>query len=138
MERLNEITKSRGWKFIIVYLLCLHMSTNNWMGDVYCTIIAVFYPIFAIWDIIGTKNTKEEVLWITYFSIYALSLVWERYFEFIVNIQYYWFCKALVLILLMSPWTQGASILYAIVEPIFRQKNSNIDDEIKRVLDFGS
>eukprot|EP01025_Chloroclados_australasicus_P053106 TRINITY_DN6218_c0_g1_i2.p4 TRINITY_DN6218_c0_g1~~TRINITY_DN6218_c0_g1_i2.p4 ORF type:complete len:220 (-),score=25.37 TRINITY_DN6218_c0_g1_i2:2712-3371(-) len=95
----------------------------------------VIYPIYESFKALETKNdSRDDIQWLTYWTIYASFAVVDHYFEEQLKwIPYFYHAKLLLLLWLQLPVTRGAQRLYhQYMQPVLREYQPKID----RVLSY--
>ena len=90
------------------------------------------YPAYASYKAVKTKNVKEYVKWMMYWIVFALFTSLGTFIDFFFSwFPFYYEIKILFLIWMLSPTTNGSSMLYRkFVHPALLCREKKIDDLI--------
>ena len=90
------------------------------------------YPAYASYKAVKTKNVKEYVKWMMYWIVFALFTSLGTFIDFFFSwFPFYYEIKILFLIWMLSPATNGSSMLYRkFVHPTLVRREQKIDDLI--------
>ena len=83
------------------------------MAQVACSALSLFYPCVASFTAIRTRDELAQTQWLMYWILNGLFVVFEEVFDFAVSsIPIYYEIKALLVVWLIAPGFNGASLLY--------------------------
>lgn len=105
-------------------------------------LLGTFYPAYASYKAIRTKNVREYVKWMMYWIVFALFTSIETFTDIFVAFwfPFYYELKILFLIWLISPVSKGSlgsSILYRrFVHPTLINREEEIDQMSKSTVFF--
>ncbi|XP_060527239.1 uncharacterized protein LOC132702550 isoform X2 [Cylas formicarius] len=115
---------------------------------VFRLVFGTLYPAYASYKAVKTKNAREYVKWMMYWIVFAFFTCTETFTDIFLSwFPFYYEIKILLVIWLLSPATNGSSILYRkFVHPTLSKREEEIDEYIERakvqsyrqVLDLGS
>lgn len=102
-------------------------------------VLGTLYPAYASYKAVKTKNVKEYVKWMMYWIVFALFTCAETLADtFISWIPFYYELKIVFVLWLLSPATNGSSILYRkFVHPQLSKREKEIDNMIAKASDQG-
>lgn len=96
--------------------------------------LGTLYPAYRSYKAVRTKNVKEYVKWMMYWVVFALFTTAETFTDVFIAFwfPFYFEIKIIMLIWLLSPTTNGSSILYRkFVHPYLMKKEDKIDSLIE-------
>jgi len=92
--------------------------------------LGTLYPAYRSYKAVRTKNVKEYVKWMMYWVVFALFTTAETFTDVFLAFwfPFYFEIKIVMLVWLLSPTTNGSSILYRkFVHPYLMKKEDKID-----------
>eukprot|EP00092_Neocalanus_flemingeri_P034329 GFUD01037336.1.p1 GENE.GFUD01037336.1~~GFUD01037336.1.p1 ORF type:complete len:300 (+),score=77.95 GFUD01037336.1:202-1101(+) len=98
-------------------------------------VFGTLYPAYYSFKAVKTKNVKEYVHWMTYWIVFALITLTEEVSDLFLSFwfPFYYECKILLLVWLLSPATRGSFFLYRqVIHPTLNNREEEIDDFVKR------
>jgi len=99
---------------IILMLIAYVFFGKTFMGD----IIAYLYPALASWRAIKQPSPDNRRQWLTYWVIFGMCSLCEKFLHFLVSwIPLYFFIRLGFLIWCYHPKTLGASVVYGATRP---------------------
>jgi len=131
----------------------VHSSLTAMISTLFSRIVIVFlgtlYPAYASYKAIRNKDVKEYVKWMMYWIVFALFITVEMITDvfFAFWFPFYYELKIVVFLWLLSPATEGSSILYRkFVHPTLVKNEQEIDEylsrakeeSVKTVMDLGT
>ncbi|EFJ49839.1 hypothetical protein VOLCADRAFT_104090 [Volvox carteri f. nagariensis] len=101
--------------------------------------VATIYPVYASAKAIESKDTADDVQWLTYWTLYGSLILAEHLADQALGrVPYYYHAKFAALLWLQLPQTQGAAYLYKrFYKPALVKYGPRIDfflDKCKSVL----
>uniref|UniRef100_A0A8C3NQK4 Receptor expression-enhancing protein n=1 Tax=Geospiza parvula TaxID=87175 RepID=A0A8C3NQK4_GEOPR len=92
-------------------------------------LFGMLYPAYASYKAVKTKNIREYVRWMMYWIVFALFMATETFTDLLISwLPFYYEVKMAFVIWLLSPYTQGASLLYRrFVHPTLARREKDID-----------
>lgn len=123
------------------------------ISTLFSRIVVVFlgtlYPAYASYKAIRNKDVKEYVKWMMYWIVFALFITVEMITDifFAFWFPFYYELKIVVFLWLLSPATEGSSILYRkFVHPTLVKNEQEIDgyllrareESVKTVMELGT
>jgi len=111
--------------------------------------LGTLYPAYASYKAIRTKDVKEYVKWMMYWIVFALFITAEMITDVFLGFwfPFYYELKIVVFLWLLSPATEGSSILYRkFVHPTLVKNEQEIDgylvrareESVKTVMELGT
>lgn len=103
-------------------------------------VFGTLYPAYSSFKAVKTKNVKEYVKWMMYWIVFALFTTAETFADILLAFwcPFYYEMKIILVIWLLSPTTQGSSILYRrFVHPQLIKREREIDEYIARTTEQG-
>ena len=97
-------------------------------ASLFTKVIGVVYPIFRSIQAIDSPDKNDDIQWLTYWSVYALTLIVDDIFPFLSTVvPFYYFFKVCFLISLLNPAINGASQIYLLaIKPVYTKYESQI------------
>lgn len=91
------------------------------------------YPAYSSFKAVRTKNVKQYLKWTMYWIVFAIFTCLETFTYYIFGwFPFYDEIKILILFWMISPATEGSTIVYRkFVHPVLCNKEEEIDDYIK-------
>ena len=86
-------------------------------------------------SIIMCFHTQEYVHWMTYWIVFGLITLTEEVTDMFLGFwfPFYYECKILLLVWLLSPATRGSTFLYRqVIHPTLTSREEDIDDFVKK------
>lgn len=105
-----------------------------------CNTVAVAYPVYSSFKAIEDKSDyKEDVQWLTYWTIYGtISLLEFPFDRALASIPYYYHAKFALMLWLQMPQTKGAQVLYEKYwAPTLKKYQPKIDMCVEKVATVG-
>jgi len=101
--------------------------------------LGTLYPAYASYKAVKTKNVKEYVKWMMYWIVFALFTFIETLADTLVSwLPFYYELKIVFVLWLLSPATNGSSILYRkFVHPQLSKREKEIDSCIAKASEQG-
>ncbi|XP_033231926.1 uncharacterized protein LOC117182922 [Belonocnema kinseyi] len=103
-------------------------------------VFGTLYPAYASYKGIRTKNVKEYVKWMMYWIVFALFTCAETFTDVFFSFwfPFYYEIKIILVLWLLSPATNGSSILYRrFVHPALSRREAEIDEALARATEQG-
>jgi receptor expression-enhancing protein 1/2/3/4 len=102
-------------------------------------LLGTLYPAYASYKAVKTKNVKEYVKWMMYWIVFALFTCAETLADTFVSwLPFYYELKIVFVLWLLSPATNGSSILYRkFVHPQLSKREKEIDSAIAKASEQG-
>ncbi|KFP61564.1 Receptor expression-enhancing protein 4, partial [Cariama cristata] len=110
-------------------------------------VFGTLYPAYASYKAVKTKNIREYVRWMMYWIVFALFMATETFTDLLISgccagelglLPFYYEVKMAFVIWLISPYTQGARLLYRkFVHPTLSRKEKEIDTYIIQARERG-
>lgn len=96
-------------------------------------VLGTLYPAYASYKAVKTRNVKEYVKWMMYWIVFALFTIAETLADMFVSwLPFYYELKIVFVLWLLSPATNGSSILYRkFVHPQLSKREKEIDNMIE-------
>lgn len=94
-------------------------------------VLGTLYPAYFSYKAVRARNVKEYVKWMIYWIVFALFSSMETFTDFFFSswFPFYYEIKIVVLIWLLSPLTEGYSLLYRkFIHPALVHREKDIDD----------
>uniref|UniRef100_A0A8R1HXC0 Receptor expression-enhancing protein n=1 Tax=Caenorhabditis japonica TaxID=281687 RepID=A0A8R1HXC0_CAEJA len=121
VKKLEETTGSKREYFLygLVAVSCIYMIIGSW-AEFVCNLLGIAYPAYVSVKAIRTQDTADDTVWLIYWAVFATFALIDYFALSIMSIfPFYWMLKALFLIYLYLPQTQGATVLYhGFVDPL--------------------
>lgn len=130
-------------KFILVVAaggLALLMLLTFYGMQLITDLVGFLYPALRSFQAIETTHSKkDDVQWLTYWTVFAVFSIFEVFLKLILYVfPYYFSVKLAVVIWMMHPATRGASSLYEnFLQPMLAHHEANIDAAIKHANQHG-
>ncbi|KAG2483175.1 hypothetical protein HYH03_017967 [Edaphochlamys debaryana] len=78
-----------------------------------CNTVATIYPVYATAKAIESKDTKDDIQWLSYWAVYGSFILAEHFADQALGkVPYYYHLKFAALLWLQLPQTRGATFLY--------------------------
>ena len=108
--------------------------TAFWVARLACSCLSLFYPCIASFTAIRTRDELAQTQWLMYWILNGLFVVFEEVFDFAVSsIPIYYEIKALLVVWLIAPGFNGASLLYTrFLAPWLKENEGAIDAHVDR------
>ncbi|GIL90568.1 hypothetical protein Vretimale_17516 [Volvox reticuliferus] len=96
--------------------------------------IATIYPVYASAKAIESKETADDVQWLTYWTLYGSLILAEHVADQALGkVPYYYHAKFAALLWLQLPQTQGALYLYRrFYKPALAKYGRRIDSALEK------
>jgi receptor expression-enhancing protein 1/2/3/4 len=98
--------------------------------DLLSHVVGSLYPAYASYKAVRTKNVKEYVRWMMYWIVLAFFNSIEPFADIFIGFwfPFYYWLKIGVLVWLLAPHSNGASLLYKkFIHPSLMKKEDDID-----------
>jgi len=107
------------------------------IADLIASVTTILLPAYLSYKALRTNDPAQTHPWLIYFTILALTLLFESWALFIIGwIPFYSWLRLIFLLYLVLPQTQGAKILYLdYLEPYIVHHETAIDDFIGQTHD---
>ncbi|KAI1278087.1 Receptor expression-enhancing protein 4 [Halotydeus destructor] len=118
---------------------CCH-SLATYFYSYYRLIFGTLYPSYASYKAIKSKNVKEYARWMMFWVCFGLFSFVEIFSDVFVSfwLPFYYEIKIIFILWLMSPYGNGAKIMYKnVIHPKLMQHEMAIDTYIDRAKDVG-
>ncbi|KAL0269951.1 UNVERIFIED_CONTAM: hypothetical protein PYX00_007523 [Menopon gallinae] len=103
-------------------------------------IFGTLYPAYSSYKAVRTKNVREYVKWMMYWIVFALFTCAETFTDIFLSFwfPFYYEFKIILVVYLLSPATNGSSILYRkFVHPALIKREQEIDEYISKAMEQG-
>lgn len=102
-------------------LLCRQFIFFNVFASLLTNALGFFIPAYYSMKALQTPGNDDDTQWLTYWSVYGFFAVLETVSDHVLYwFPFYYTAKAILLVWLMLPATQGAKIVYAnVLRPLF-------------------
>ncbi|XP_055327106.1 receptor expression-enhancing protein 2 isoform X3 [Sitodiplosis mosellana] len=102
-------------------------------------IFGTLYPAYASYKAVRHKDVKEYLKWIMYWIVFAFFTCCETFTDvFLSWFPFYYELKVAIVIWLLSPITEGSSVLYRnFVHPMLTKREKEIDEYINQAKEKG-
>lgn len=102
-------------------------------------VFGTLYPAYCSYKAVKSKNVREYVKWMMYWIVFALFTSAETFADIFISwVPFYYEVKVVFVIWLLSPYTQGSSVLYRkFIHPALARRESEIDDMISKAKEQG-
>ncbi|XP_057364689.1 receptor expression-enhancing protein 2-like isoform X2 [Daphnia carinata] len=118
------------------YLVCSAFPSLAYViVSFYRLLLGTLYPAYSSYKAIRTKDVDEYVKWMMYWVVFALFTTAETITDVFFGFwfPFYYEIKIVVVLWLLSPATEGSSILYRkFVHPILVKREKEIDEYLNR------
>ncbi|EFX86212.1 hypothetical protein DAPPUDRAFT_33918, partial [Daphnia pulex] len=97
--------------------------------------LGTLYPAYSSYKAIRNKDVDEYVKWMMYWVVFALFTTAETITDVFLGFwfPFYYEIKIIVVLWLLSPATEGSSILYRkFVHPVLVKREKEIDEYLLR------
>jgi len=97
-------------------------------------VLGTLYPAYFSYKAVRARNVKEYVKWMIYWIVFALFTSIETFTDFFLSpwFPFYYEIKIVLLIWLLSPITEGFSLLYRkFIHPALVHREKEIDELIR-------
>ncbi|CDW53889.1 TB2 DP1 HVA22 domain containing protein [Trichuris trichiura] len=104
---------------------------SNFLSKLLTLTCGTLYPAYRSYKAVRSKNVREYVKWMMYWIVFALFLNIEVVADIFLGLwlPFYYECKIMFVLWLISPYTRGASFLYRkFVHPLLVRHEKDIDD----------
>ncbi|GLC76716.1 hypothetical protein PLESTF_001821600 [Pleodorina starrii] len=97
--------------------------------------VATIYPVYASAKAIESKDTADDVQWLTYWTLYGSLILAEHLADQALGkVPYYYHAKFAALLWLQLPQTQGAAYLYKrYYKPALAKYGTRIDSVLVKL-----
>ncbi|KAG0290071.1 ER membrane protein DP1/Yop1 [Linnemannia gamsii] len=118
-----------GGAFFIV------MIFFNFAGKLLSNILGWVYPSYRSFKALESPDHDDDKQWLTYWAVYGFVSILESFTDILLYwFPFYFFLKTVLLLWLMLPTFNGATIVYTrILRPFLAQHRNEIDSHINRV-----
>jgi len=102
-------------------------------------VFGTLYPAYCSYKAVKSKNVREYVKWMMYWIVFALFTSAETFADIFISwVPFYYEVKVVFVIWLLSPYTQGSSVLYRkFIHPTLAKRENEIDDMISKAKEQG-
>jgi len=102
-------------------------------------VFGTLYPAYCSYKAVKSKNVREYVKWMMYWIVFALFTSAETFADIFISwVPFYYEVKVVFVIWLLSPYTQGSSVLYRkFIHPALARRENEIDDMISKAKEQG-
>jgi hypothetical protein len=102
-------------------------------------VLGTLYPAYRSYKAIKTKNPREYVKWMMYWTVFALFTTLETFLDIFFSwFPFYYEIKILFILWVLSPATHGSSMLYKkVVHPLLVSREKEIDELIEKAKQQG-
>ncbi|XP_046649975.1 receptor expression-enhancing protein 2-like isoform X2 [Daphnia pulicaria] len=118
------------------YLVCLVFPSSAYLiVSFYRLFLGTLYPAYSSYKAIRNKDVDEYVKWMMYWVVFALFTTAETITDVFLGFwfPFYYEIKIIVVLWLLSPATEGSSILYRkFVHPVLVKREKEIDEYLLR------
>jgi receptor expression-enhancing protein 5/6 len=99
-----------------------------------CSMIGFFYPAWASFKAIETKQKGDDTQWLIYWTVYAFFSILEAFIDFLLYfVPFYYAFKLAFLLWMMLPQTRGAAFLYdSFLKDFLKRNEARIDEAISK------
>jgi receptor expression-enhancing protein 5/6 len=102
-------------------------------GQLVANAIGFAYPAYCSIQALESKNTKDDVQWLTYWVVFSAFHVVEYFADFIAGwVPFYWLSKCLFMVWCMAPLeSNGSNVIYnKLILPAYKKHSGSIDQVI--------
>ncbi|XP_031631037.1 receptor expression-enhancing protein 1 isoform X5 [Contarinia nasturtii] len=102
-------------------------------------ILGTLYPAYASYKAVRNKDVKDYLKWIMYWIVFAFFTCFETFTDIFLSwFPFYYELKVVIVIWLLSPVTEGSSVLYRnFVHPMLTKREKEIDEYINQAKEKG-
>ncbi|CAI2332901.1 unnamed protein product [Caenorhabditis sp. 36 PRJEB53466] len=121
VKKMEETTgqKREYLAYALVALNCVYMIIGSG-AEFVCNLIGIAYPAYVSVKAIRSVETSDDTAWLIYWAVFATFALIDYFAMSIMSVfPFYWVIKALFLVYLYLPQTQGSTVLYhGFVDPL--------------------
>ncbi|CAG8712528.1 23209_t:CDS:2 [Racocetra persica] len=132
LEQQTNVPKTYMAAGVVAFVFTL-IFFNIW-GELLSDIIGWLYPAYASFKAIESKETSDDVQWLTYWTVYGFINMVEFFSDFILYwVPFYFLFKTVFFLWLLLPPFKGAQLIYTkFLRPALISYQGDIDKNINK------